>query len=194
MPTGKKPATRYGIRITNERGYVFTFYHDTRSKTLQMAGRETYFDPTPVPMRAPTKHPPPDVWQAQQFIKTYEKAGPGANRSPEQIKQYKDARAKADGFKQLKEKLYDGWKAKFGPPTGITFDINVCPGRIQTFVTNPVGNNRIVHIQFYKIGKAARIEYFAEGGEATFGNVQAFETGAGYNWKEYNKPAQNHLP
>ncbi len=194
MPTGKKPAARYGIRITNERGYVFTFYHDVPSKRLQLAGRETYFDPIPVPMRAPTKHPPPDVWQAQQFIKTYEKAGAGAKHSPEQIKRYQDAKAKADGFIRLKKKLYEDWKARFGPPTGIQFDINVCPGRIQTFITNPIGKTRMVHIQFYKIGKAARIECFAEGGEATFRNMQAFEKGAGYNWKEFNKPVQNHLP
>lgn len=194
MPTGKEPATRYGIRITNERGYFFSFYHDVPSKTLWMAGRETYFDPEPVAMRAPTKHPPKDVWEAQRLIEAYEKAGPGVKRSPEQIKRYNEAKAKARGFKQLKKKLFDDWKAKFGPPTGIELDINVCPGRIQTFVTNPIGNIRIAHIQFYKIGKAARIECFAEGGEATFGNVRAFERGAGYHWKEFDKPVHNHLP
>jgi len=40
-PAGKKPATRFGVRITNERGYVFKFYYDVPSKTLHMAGRET---------------------------------------------------------------------------------------------------------------------------------------------------------
>ena len=194
MPTGNQPATRYGMRIVNDRGYVFTFYCDAHAKTLGLAGRGTYFDAEPVPMRAPTKHPPPDVWNAQRLIETYEQAAPGAKRSPEQIKAYNEAKAKTQGFKRLKQNLFDDWKAKFGPPTGIQFDINVCPDRIQTFVTNPVGKTRIAHIQFYKIGKAARIEYFAEDGEATFRNVQAFETGAGYHWKEFNKPAQNHLP
>ena len=66
--------------------------------------------------------------------------------------------------------------------------VNVCPGRIQTFV-----NNRVSCIQFWKIGRAVRIEYFAEGGEATFKSVKVMENGAGFIWRKFNRPVLNQL-
>jgi hypothetical protein len=38
-----------------------------------------------------------------------------------------------------------------------------------------------------------RIEYFAEGGEATFEFVKVMENGAGFHWKNFDRPMLNQM-
>jgi len=194
-PSGNNPAERYGIRVINERGYVFDFYHDVPSKTLHMAGRETYFDPEPVVTRMPTKHPEKVVWDSYRTVDAYIKADREfRERSAEKAK-YEAALAAEKKWKEKdRPKLSEAWRKPLGPAMPVTFEVNVCPGRIQTFVRAAAGGNEIAHIQFYRIGPAAKIECFAEGGEATFHNVQAFESGVGFHWKQFDRPALNQLP
>jgi len=188
-PTGDTPATRFGLRITNERGYVFKFYYDVASKRLNLAGRETYFDPDPVVARMPTKHPPKVVWDSYRTVDKYIKADANFRNQSEEKAKYQAALAAEKKWLTVdRQKIFEAWRKKQKPVWPIRFDINVCPDRIQAFV-----NNNIAHIQFYKIGKAVRIEIFAEGGQATFSEVKAFETGAGANWKEFTRQPQNHL-
>jgi len=188
-PAGKTPATRFGLRITNERGYVFKFYYDTASKTLNFAGRETYFDPEPVVARMPTKHPPKEVWDSYKIVDKYIKSDAEFRNKPQEKAKYLAALAAEKKWLTVdRQKIFEAWRKKSKPVWPIRFDINVCPDRIQTFV-----NNNIAHIQFYKIGRAARIEIIAEGGQAAFSGVKAFETGAGAHWKKFTRPPQNHL-
>jgi len=189
-PVGKPPATRFGLRITNDRGYVFKFYYDVSSKTLNLAGRETYFDPEPVVARMPTRHPAKDVWDSYRTVDKYIKADAEfRNRSEEKAKYQAALATERKWLTVDRRKIFEVWRKKQKPVWPIRFDINVCPDRIQTFV-----NNNIAHIQFYKIGPAARIEVFAEGGKAAFSGVKVFETGAGANWKKFSRPVMNHLP
>jgi hypothetical protein len=44
-PTGEKPATSWGVRVTHTDGFVSEFIYDIVRKRLTMLGRETYFDP-----------------------------------------------------------------------------------------------------------------------------------------------------
>ncbi|MDP6547048.1 MAG: metallophosphoesterase N-terminal domain-containing protein [Phycisphaerae bacterium] len=189
-PAGKKPATRFGLRITNERGYVFKFYYDTASKTLNFAGRETYFDPEPVVARMPTKHPSKEVWDSYKTVDKYIKSDPKFRSKSDEKAKYQAALAAERKWLTVdRQKIFEAWRKKSKPIWPIRFDINICPDRIQTFV-----NNNIAHIQFYKIGPAARIEIFAENGQAAFSGVKAFETGAGAHWKKFTRPILNHLP
>jgi len=188
-PTGKNPATRFGLRITNERGYVFKFTYDVPSKTLNMAGRETYFSPGRVEafMRRGNLSKP--VREAKWTIIEHELAKTDEEKSPEAKEKYKAAKVTFEAYKKADKQRAAAWLKREALNKTVSFDINICPGRIQTFV-----NGRVSCIQFYKIGRAVRIEYFAEGGEATFESVKVMENGAGYIWKRFNRPVLNHLP
>jgi len=188
-PTGNKPATRFGLRITNERGYVFRFTYDVPSKTLDLVGRETYFSPDRVEALMPRGNLSKPVQKAMWTTIEHELVKTDREKSPEAIAEYKSAKATFDAYKKADKQRADAWLKKEALNKTVSFEINVCPGRIQTFV-----NNRVSCIQFYKIGRAVRIEYFAEGGEATFGSVRVMENGAGFVWKKFTRPILNHLP
>lgn len=181
--TGSQPAARFGVRVIAENGDVFPFYYDSATKTVNMAGRVTYYDPIPVQARMKTVQPEPPVWQARLDEDAWLKLTPEEQAKPEQKAKYADALAKLDGWKKTQMQVYESWLATNPPPKTIQMDVNVCPGRIQVFI-----NNMTVYIQFTRIGPAKRIEYFAEGGEATFKEVAAFETGAGFNARNYDRP------
>lgn len=91
-----------------------------------------------------------------------------------------------DEWARTKDKMLKDPLAANPPPMTVRMDVNVCPGRIQVFV-----NNITAYIQFTRIGPAERIEYFAEEGEATFHEVTAYEAGAGYNARGYDRPPGN---
>ena len=135
--TGTVPAKRFGLKITNERGYVFKVYYDIASKTLNLFGRETYFVPELVPA----------------MLEKLKKQGPIEEES---------------------------W---------IEFRVVVSPDRTRVNV-----NNRVSHWTFQRIGKVQSVEYFAEGGEATFAQVDIWEGGREAHWNKYKRPLQNHLP
>ncbi len=43
--TGDRPAKKWGLRVTHEDGFVAEMSYDVQAKTLNLLGRETYFDP-----------------------------------------------------------------------------------------------------------------------------------------------------
>jgi hypothetical protein len=188
-PTGKKPATRFGLRISNERGYVFRFTYDVPSKTLNLAGRETYFSPDRVEAAMRRGNLPKPIREAMWTTIEHELVTTDQEKSPEAKKKYQAAKATFDAYQKADKQRAQAWLKKQALNKTVSFEINVCPGRIQAFV-----NKRVTCIEFYKIGRAVRIEYFAEGGEATFGSVKVMENGAGYIWKKFNRPVLNHLP
>lgn len=181
--TGGKPAERFGVRVIAESGEVVPFCYDSKTKTVNMAGRVTYYDPVPVQACMKTVQPEPPVWQARLDEDAYLKLLPEEQARPEEKAKYADALAKLNGWKQTQMKVYESWLASNPPPRAVRMDVNICPGRIQVFI-----NNQTAYIQFMRVGPAARIEYFAEGGEATFAEVAAFETGAGYIARGYDRP------
>ena len=101
---------------------------------------------------------------------------------------YDEARALIRTYEKTDREKVESWRKASSPKRTVSFDINVCPGRIQTFV-----NGRVSCIQFWRIGRPMRIEYFAEDGEATFEFVKVMEDGAGYHWKGFNRPVLNQL-
>jgi len=188
-PTGDKPAKRFGLRITNERGYVFRFTYDVPSKTLDMVGRETYFSPDRVEASMPRGNLSKPVQEAMWKTIEYELVNAGKEKTAAEIAEYKSAKTIYDAYKKTDKQRAAAWLKKESLNKTVSFEINVCPGRIQTFV-----NKRVSCIQFYEIGRPVRIEYFAEGGEATFEAVKVMEDGAGFVWKKFTRPVLNHLP
>ena len=131
-----------------------------------------------------------EVWDSYRTVDKYIKSDPEFRNRREEKAKYQAALATERKWLTVdRRKIFEAWRKKQKPIWSIRFDINICPDRIQTFV-----NNSIAHIQFYKIGKAAQIEIFAEGGQAAFSGMKAFETGAGAHWKKFTRPILNHLP
>jgi len=187
-PTGKNPAKRFGLRIINDRGYVFKFFYDVPSKTLHMAGRETYFSPGLVEAAMPRGHYNKTVREAFWTIRKHALLTEAEQNAPQAKQAFAKAQATVRAFEEIDKTKREAWRKKNAQQKTVSFEINVCPGRIQTFV-----NNRVACIQFWKIGRAVRIECFAEDGQATFKSVKVMENGAGFVWKKFNRPVLNQM-